>query len=645
MRGFESTKEVNPYALERVKQRNRREMESIKQANKKSEEDVIANDPLTRASNAYIRDYGDPHAIDLKTNEEGTEVSQDYNFSNYNAKNYGKDIAVNDDGQIGLALDVITSLNPNGDVVNGVETNQWTINVDGKNVTGSEEVLRYALSDRDAEGNLTHKEDINRIFKENYNLITNVEEDGTLSIRKSYPNLKDSDINRLIPNMNKSVYDRSVDNLLYETSLKSNKKTYAKTEGSANSSDSDIAGLHAAGMLSILDEDGSLLSSEEYENKILEAVSQGKITNYDQWGIDAGTSNKDYYHDEDIVIPGSGYQVKTSDGYVTKYKYKSEHVIDQSAVRSEARDYYNAQYTAFNESLLKHPDSKGSYTSLKANNIDGTGDLTSNAIVSGHLNIKGGNNAGRQLTANLLNQVTYSSSVGDKVGYSAFSDDGRVSLTNNPLAEEIGAMFLNDISIFANQPTTANSLKGMPNATIKYANTYGDTDDPDKNTGAYIVTDYKDWLSSKEHLYSEEAWTSLYKEFKDGVKLTFLQKDDISPIAKGKGPEASYLAAQILATENNAKRFDETDSDGYAVGQSTYIRKSKYEYTVNTRFSGVDSKGNSTWEPLISEYIKIENEDFSVLDNIKMKKQIEFSNRLLENSLKRKKIEGLNKGK
>jgi len=566
----------------------------------------------------------------------------------------------------------LTALNPNGDVVNGVETNQWTINVNGEDVTGNQETLINALSDRDEGGNLIHKKDINRLFKERYDVITPVGKNGTAKLKKEYPNLNGEAWIGLRGDFFRSENKRNANSLLFETVKESHRATYNKTKLLSN--DVNTTGLANAGMPDIIGDNGLLIKEADYVKLAIKLAEEHKLTNYDQSGLDAGTGEKDY------MIPkveyagepgdfgygtGPGHKVwkdasgkeaneaeineywrKTGKHLLDRNTQERAYAIDERAVTAEAKQYYSKQYTAFNTSLLKEPNSKASYNALRSGEVDESGDIILNPIRDAHFNVKDTDmeSAGRQYAADLINQHTASIALGEHPMFLPAGAEEEF-LTNDPMAERIFDMWVSDVKNYATQPTTSNTLKGMPNAKIYYANTYGELDDANKSTAAFIVEPDNGWLKAKAANFSKEEGAAILK-YADGFKMIFKQANDISPISKARSaPGSSVLHSQILSTENDTKTFNKVDSKGNPIAKITYIRNSKYSFTRNTSYYNYDgSTGNYTKSDLVSEHIEVKNKDFGILDYAESTQNKLILDKALSNSLEREKAEALNRG-
>jgi hypothetical protein len=704
MRGFEAKLVETPYSkfkYDMTKQNARaadaRNLEAIKQSNRrqlaKEKGELMFDEkgnPLFNYFGSESYRTGDASTAGYKMNEDGTIDP------NFNVVLDGTTIPyVEEKEKINVnQVDAITKalliLKPEGDDGN----QNYTIEVDGKKVTGNIDLIKTALLDKDeTTGGLKNQKLIDELYDNYSTTILNTtalkEKDPGLVARESYKNLKStmSGLNEKTTSLEQFV----------QSAYRDQKETYDRTTSGVLTSDSDVKGYMDNGMpdIWVTDENGILspYTREQYIDEVIRLAREGKVTNYNASGWD-NNNDKNYlnnatYKDQYINYIDTEYTRDNGTKYKTTKQiisdkplpnargsrkirleqyideqtgevvnsrsreaskirsgsYKKIPSLDEKSVRTEAAEVYDALQKKINQGLTGSLGDSYKTATLKSK-MTGAGntaaDLEANPTYVAAIDPKAPNAAGNEMASNLFNQLDALAQQGIQpmfVQGSLNNVEGDIEggFTQGQRTLE---MFKADLRSYINNPKSPNSPSAMPRATIEYMPVYGATDDGEKSTAGYRIKFNADWLASKVKGGADPskqygALTSdQFESLSDGVSVVYEQKNDMSPRSNMNSIDYfSPVLSGIAANPNGYYQPPEiTDELGDEIGTYRFVKVSDQEYMLNWKFNNYQEGGTYTTTSLFTRQILIGPEGPGrTLDDEEALTRIKFAQRGADN--------------
>ena len=657
--------EQRKFKMDMAKILARHENNMILQAQKNADARALAkdkgelfnpDDPLYAAANAFTTEYGGAYTNEFTTDEDGV-IDANTDIPLQTTIDYEKAISEIKGNKVNNILDALVLQNPNGDLVDGRPSHQWTLNIGGQDVTGTVETLRNALNAEDDNGNLINTADIENIFKEKMEIITGVDETGQLILKATDPELVTTQVfQQLSKSMRETESRQTVADQDFSTALSIHRDAYALTRANAREDNRIVKFMDQGGMPDIISPEGDMYSKEEYIALVTSLAEEGKITNVDQWGFDSGTSNKDYMiHSYHMAASGRpGHSVK-----VLEYNPdgSKKMVVDPLAIKSEAGEVYNALYAALNAGLTGNSGEMptASFRSISAGRSNTPGDLMSNPTYTGNFDPKVKDGEGRALAAQLFNQINTMNSSGQKPTFLTKDEIEDEDWTeSNDVAQELVADWMLDVVSSIGNSKSSSSISALPRAQISYSPVYGETKDGEITTAGYNIKLSEEYLVGKIKGGQEEKnrYAGLTnKQIKDmssgdGITILFNQTTDINP-RKNQTSWGSPIVSEIMASPTNSVTTYMQDSNGNSSGNYTIAKISDQKYILNYQYKTYQPGGSYLTSPVRTWDIPV-NGNVSLakaLADQKMRAEKVFSAKGLENTLAQQKDIAINKNK
>ena len=607
-------------ALERARAANALNLEALKQKNRldlaAAKGELMQVDPLASLLTKPGVEIGDGSSTVVAVDEDG-EISPNTDMVLLNQQQFQNEDNKIHNNQVNGILESLQILDPKGNTPAQDQTYQLkgsdgnVLMIGGVPLEGNIETLRNLLTQAN-----TNEEDgsvisyINReIVDQVYDIqasrvkdskqVTMNDPNVTLSEdqRTQYDDLYNAffGLNGIETQRNTlAVHAEKINDLTLQAYELMESEALGESKGKNN-----INILTQAGFPRIVDENGSVLSKEEYTNLVIQGVENGTIENPDLYGWDTGTSSKDY---KVHAYTTQYYEF----GAQKNYKYDSQGrpvmEIDRSAVANDVDAIYDQMYTMLNQARTgaKGDIPTATFNSLRYGADQNPSDAISMPTYTYPINpLAGLDPNARAEMVNLFNQLNTFDKKGQVYGIlpgDLDNVDVEDLLTKNPLAVRALELYKEDLATYLNDPKQSRTDKIAPIATLKYKPVYGPAGEAVKTTAGYQIIFSPEWLASKKAGTADApvgAFTSTEirqlqglddeSETSAGISIVFEQRLDNNT----KGTNNSYYSfveSDILASENGFA--DYTIPDGLVNTAEYRIIKAgtgdyKINYTVN----------------------------------------------------------------
>ena len=746
MRDMESTFRVNPYAkqekdfkyamrkeaaraannLYRDAQKDKRARQlAIDKGEILSAEDKLQAAKLKAALNASTVIRGNS-----KTNEFDEEGDPMQKLQ----LDYQNMLSTNTREQASQILSSMRQVDPMGEIVGGKGTDEWSLVLDGKKVTGNMSMLEKVLystvplteeqqGDEDFMASYkpeyVYQDDIDRIHEERIDLMTSVDDNGALNIIQSHTSeIVTQDFINLANSM---VGTQSNGNTLMKTHanlLEAYARTGDKTSIEAERNSEDLVSFKENGYPSIFQTNSAgikvRLGREEYADLVEKLARERKLTNHDRAWFDGNAEKnymknevgvKEYIHYETYQMqdkegkplftkngqarmarrpiktlePVEGvdnrkvrttYMVdqfgervraeerkatKIVDGKEVKLNYTVAKILDTQTVRNEAMWVYDEYNDSFKDGLNgKLTDKVGILETGSLNaalmGLDNTiGNLTTGTLYKGDFNPSSVNEGqGAVIYTQYLEQMTNLSNMGIQPNFYMGNETEFDVEETSPEAQA----FMNEVrqDVIADmQPANKKSTKSSARGEWFYAPTYGDPEDMNKSSAAYIFKPTEDYVASKvkggggASQWAGLSATDRQKILNGGITIMFDQKDDINPrkVADNWG---NSIVAEVMGSPNQTLKKYMTDGNGDPSGNYSISRVNQNLYVMNYQYSTYQEGGSYvTSTPMIKNIpIARETGGFQALTANQQAINELFKQRGLINEAAKAKDKGLN---
>ena len=615
------------------------------------------NDPLSAAANAFTYGVGGGWTTEYEKDEDGNPMP-DSDIHAISSMQYQETNGQLKKDKVNNILGSLRIQNPNGELVDGAPTHQWTLNIGGEEHTGSMEYLKNVLSLTDDAGGLVNSADIETIFEQQSKIITGVDEKGNLTLKATDPSLVATqtfiDLNKA---MTLTATRQTVADQDYSTALSIHRDAYTLTRATAREDNRIRKFMDDGSMPDIVSPEGNMYSREEYIAHVTSLVESGEVTNVDQWGWDTGTNAKDYITKSFSMVASGrpGHAVKV---YDYNPDGSNKMVVDERAVKSEAGEVYDKLYEALNMGLTGNDGEipTATFKSITLGRNNTPGDLDTNPTYTGNFDPKVRTGEGRALAAQVINQINSMNANGQTPIYIAGDLNDSDWTTNNATAQETIQSWILDVTSTVGNDKSSNSLAQLARAQISYSPVFGRNEEGEVTTAGYNVVLPDGYLAGQVKggaADSKKQYAGLSKDNIDlfssgtGITILFDQTADVNP-RKNQMNWGSPIVSEIMASPTQSVTTYPQDSLGDNTGNYTIQRISDQEYVLNYQYRMYQPGGTYTTSPIRTWNIPTTSGTKSlgeILQNQKMNAEEVFSTKGLENVLAKQKDLAINKNK
>jgi len=543
------------------------------------------------AANGVNKTYGSSDTNKFPTDSDGDPDLTEFKPYEIFEQEFDEADAALHKRQVENIIKTLTITNPTGNV--GGQTNTYAVRDDGGNILfeGTPNDLRLQMNAVGENGLLENRDKVNIAFDDAVKVIKDrrqmiLDNPNLTENRAPYDELYGD----MITNPQSTENQIRSINAVLEENYKRITQHYTAIDNKFQNEQlirtSDARDGRRAGLGSILNERGGIMTREKFIQQAIKLAEAGQLTNWDSRFIDgnqssvpllSGSADKNYMND-----------IKTVTGHGEFMDISYSKGLDEDAVASDAGKYYDIYREALTESL-KGDKKYGSLPPISFRGImEGRGDIFENAYAGTSISYKINpivklspelqrqNNEAVLAFFNQLNSFQ-----GRPYGVIAGSINKRgldsdELMQKDATAEKVLRMWRKDYAEYLANPQK-NPDKPVPAVELIYKPVLGQSDDGDKaNAGWQIVFD-EDWLASKKKgssndsygaldtrdinslkgivpepgtLYGEKEGTAMYDSNAKGISIIFPQDQDISEYAVNK-PYFSFVETAILESPND----------------------------------------------------------------------------------------------
>ena len=592
------------------------------------------NSALGDALNKGVKFSNDANTIEGATNSRGKYTPNSDIIETAKAE-HGKHIQVVAAEQIGQLLGakgkpgMLTLMSPRGD--NSSKDQTYGIELDGEEFRGTIQEIRTKLSlpmNTDGTGGLKYRKDIDNLYKTKRDKFIDTRQQTIDNITltqgsdASTANQYDA-MYTSITGPNGTDIKMKAGDVFIQEAYRTYKEAYDNNDIlNTAQGDSDIKGFMEAGMPDIFTDNDIPMSREEYEAEVIEGVKNGTIKNYDEWGWDTGTSDKDYKeHAYDMVTEWRG----NSAGQVKKYRYNKdgspEMRIDERAIRAEAGIVYDELKKNLNAALTDRMDSNtnsASFNSVKYGVKGGYSDVISNFKYQYNINPLSRDADSENEMMMTLNQLSYLKENGKPygIGVGKLTEDSQL-LEQNPLGVKVLDLLIKDLQTWINNPKRSNTASIAPIFRLSYMPVFDKASETNKSHAGIEIDNMNEWLASKKKGTTDNDIGALSGldikklqgtgegDLGSGIFIVFDQQDDQNVKAK-KNDYFSTTEVDILSGENsNYAEYTIPNDNGVTNTADFRITKNGTgDYSVNynvKRYNPYNAENPGEWNEYTTE--------------------------------------------
>ena len=592
------------------------------------------NSAFGDALNKGVKFSNDANTIEGATNSRGKYTPNSDIIETAKAE-HGKHIQVVAAEQIGQLLGakgkpgMLTLMSPRGD--NSSKDQTYGIELDGEEFRGTIQEIRTKLSlpmNTDGTGGLKYRKDIDNLYKTKRDKFIDTRQQTIDNITltqgsdASTANQYDA-MYTSITGPNGTDIKMKAGDVFIQEAYRTYKEAYDNNDIlNTAQGDSDIKGFMEAGMPDIFTDNNIPMSIEEYEAEVIEGVKNGTIKNYDEWGWDTGTSDKDYKeHAYDMVTEWRG----NSAGQVKKYRYNKdgspEMRIDERAIRAEAGIVYDELKKNLNAALTDRMDSNtnsASFNSVKYGVKGGYSDVISNFKYQYNINPLSRDADSENEMMMTLNQLSYLKENGKPygIGVGQLTEDSQL-LEQNPLGVKVLDLLIKDLQTWINNPKRSNTASIAPIFRLSYMPVFDKASETNKSHAGIEIDNMNEWLASKKKGTADNDIGALSgidikklqgtgeDDLGSGIFIVFDQQDDQNVKAK-KNDYFSTTEVDILSGENsNYAEYTIPNDNGVTNTADFRITKNGTgDYSVNynvKRYNPYNPENPGEWNEYTTE--------------------------------------------
>ena len=595
-----------------------------------------ANSGLGAALNKGVRFSNDANTVEGATNSRGKYTPNSDIIETAKAQ-HGNHIQVVAAEQIAQLLGskgkpgMLTLMSPRGD--NSSENQTYGIELDGEEYRGTIQEIRTKLSlpmNKDGTGGLKYREDIDNLYKTKRDKFIDTRQQTIDNITltqgsdASTANQYDAMYASMTGPNGTDIKMKSGDVFIQEA-YKTYKEAYDNNDIlNTAQGDSDIKAFMEAGMPDIFTDNDIPMSKEEYEAEVIKGVKDGTIKNYDEWGWDTGTSNKDYLIQETITTVTPGY-MGSSGGSYTEYLKNPDGspkmILDERAIKAEAGKVYDELKNNLNAALTDRMDSNtnsASFNSIKYGVKGGYSDVISNFKYEYSINPLSRDADSENEMVMALNQLSYLKENGKPygIGVGQLTEDSQL-LEQNPLGVKVLDLLIKDLQTWINNPKRSNTASIAPIFRLSYMPVFDKASETNKSHAGIEIDNMNEWLASKKKGTTDNDIGALSGEdikklqgtgegdLGSGIFIVFDQQDDQNVKAK-KNDYFSTTEVDILSGENsNYAEYTIPNDNGVTNTAEFRITKNGTgDYSVNynvKRYNPYNPENPGEWNEYTTE--------------------------------------------
>jgi hypothetical protein len=476
-----------------------------------------ANSGLGAALNRGVRSSNDANTVEGSTNSRGKYTPNSDIIETAKAE-HGKHIQLVAAEQIGQLLGakgkpgMLTLMSPRGD--NSSENQTYGIELDGEEFRGTIQEIRTKLSlpmNTDGTGGLKYREDIDNLYKTKRDKFIDTRQQTIDNITltqgsdASTANQYDAMYASMTGPNGTDIKMKSGDVFMQEA-YRTYKEAYDNNDIlNTAQGDSDIKAFMEAGMPDIFTDNDIPMSKQEYEAKVIEGVKNGTIKNYDEWGWDTGTSDKNYLIQETKTTVTPGYMGSSGGSftsYLTNPDGSPKMILDERAIKAEAGKVYDELKTNLNAALTDRMDSNtnsASFNSVKYGVKGGYSDVISNFKYEYSINPLSRDADSENEMVMMLNQLNYLKENGKPygIGVGKLTDETQL-LEQTAFGVKVRDLLIKDLQTWINNPKRSNTASIAPIFRLSYMPVFDRASETNKTHAGYEIDNMDEWLASKK---------------------------------------------------------------------------------------------------------------------------------------------------
>ena len=595
-----------------------------------------ANSGLGAALNRGVRSSNDANTVEGSTNSRGKYTPNSDIIETAKAE-HGKHIQLVAAEQIGQLLGakgkpgMLTLMSPRGD--NSSENQTYGIELDGEEFRGTIQEIRTKLSlpmNTDGTGGLKYREDINNLYKTKRDKFIDTRQQTIDNITltqgsdASTANQYDAMYASMTGPNGTDIKMKSGDVFMQEA-YKTYKEAYDNNDIlNTAQGDSDIKAFMEAGMPDIFTDNDIPMSKEEYEAEVIKGVKDGTIKNYDEWGWDTGTSDKNYLIQETKTTVTPGYMGSSGGSftsYLTNPDGSPKMILDERAIKAEAGKVYDELKTNLNAALTDRMDSNtnsASFNSIKYGVKGGYSDVISNFKYEYSINPLSRDADSENEMVMMLNQLNYLKENGKPygIGVGELTDETQL-LEQTALGVKVRDLLIKDLQTWINNPKRSNTASIAPIFRLSYMPVFDRASETNKTHAGYEIDNMNEWLASKKKGTTDNDIGALSipeinrlkgtgeGDLGSGFFIVFDQQDDQNIKAK-KNDYFSTTEVNILSGENsNYAEYTIPNDNGVTNTADFRVTKNGTgDYSVNynvKRYNPYNPESPGEWNEYTTE--------------------------------------------
>jgi len=576
----------------------------------------------------------------------GTDGKPDSNTNMYTklVNDYSKERTKNRGEQLDVATNILTFLNPAGQIDNsGKTTQKYTVKVGGENFTGSIDQIKTKLGTIE-KGIYKYRDDITNLYNQQSKILNDPKQ------MAKYPGKAKS---QTYANLFQQIYSDQGINARVKTSdatfagvNKIYKEAHEQVLKDLKTADPKAKALMDQGMPGIFTTTGLQreMNKDQYIDHVKGLAEQGKIKGIDRVEM----RKKEYMNYVDKTVIQNGRErtttdvvysdqpikgarksvVTTSVMYTDKtgklVRAQDRNQLDQNTLRvatqlsgrdieDKAADLYDSIKTYTNSALTMHKGDKYKTTTYQAyqNGKVGGADVFTAPVYKALVDPLSSTLEGQTMLAQMMTQKNMLDQKG--IGYTMVLGDlkdktNKESIVDDALARKAYNAYIADMKTWLGNPKRSNSADIAPRGSVEYSSVFGAPGEGAKTTAGYTINGFNEWLASKVKGSATEAsgaageYGLFDKEdvlkLKNGISMVFDKKQDINPRSENR----KYVSKTLSAIQTSPEQFVEYDYPGIdgMTPTATYriVKSGSDEYYATYKYNTYQPNGtysSSDW--------------------------------------------------
>lgn len=586
---------------------------------------------------------------DLRTSEfaVGADGKPDPNTDMYNklVKDYSKERTKTRGEQLDVATNILTFLNPAGQIDNsGKTTQKYTVKIGGENFTGSIDQIKTKLGTMEG-GIYKYRDDITNLYNQQSKILNDAKQ------MAKYPGKAKS---QTYVNLFQQIYGDQglnarvkINDANFAGVNKIYKEAHDQVLTDLKTADPKAKALMDQGMPGIFTTTGLQreMNKEQYINYVKGLAEQGKIKGIGRVNM----TKKEYMNYVDKTVMQNGRQITTTDiiysdqpiqgarkslattsvMYTDKtgrlVRASERNKLDQNTLRvatqlsgrdieNKAADFYDSIKTYTNSALTMHKGDKYKTTTYQAyqNGKVGGADIFTAPVYKALVDPLSSTLEGQTMLAQMMTQKNMLDQKG--LGYTMVLGDlkdktNKESIVDDALARKAYNAYIADMKTWLGNPKRSNAAGIAPRGSIEYSSVFGAPGEGAKNTAGYTINGFNEWLASKVQGSKKEDGTGTgeyglfngdeVRKLQNGISMVFDKKQDINPRSENR----NYVSKTLSAIQASPEQFVEYDYPGIdgMTPTATYriVKKGTDEYYATYKINSYQPNGkytSSDWE-------------------------------------------------